>query len=217
MQTVLSTAATHEPVTLAEAKVFLKVRNTTEDTLISDMIPSARKLCEDHARITISPAKWTIVARAPHYSSGDDFGLTRSLQDPDKVARGVRLPRPPVTAVESVTFIKMDGQREAAVVGVDYAFDVNLGSLLWVDRTKLFAWENTWVEIVFAAGYPLVGDAPAEGDPDTRPVGCPKDIKTAIQETMTKMYEDRGDGDGQLPAMAIQRLSGYWQTAVRAR
>jgi uncharacterized phiE125 gp8 family phage protein len=47
MGLTLVTPPASEPVTLAEAKLFLKVDVTDDDTLITDLIAGARKLVED--------------------------------------------------------------------------------------------------------------------------------------------------------------------------
>ena len=44
------TAAASEPITLAEAKDFLRVDHSDDDTLISALITAARQMCEEYTR-----------------------------------------------------------------------------------------------------------------------------------------------------------------------
>ena len=44
------TPAASEPITLTEAKNFLRVDGTDDDTLISALISAAREMCESYCR-----------------------------------------------------------------------------------------------------------------------------------------------------------------------
>ena len=50
--TVTETEPTHEPVTVNEAKNYLKVDDTTDDALIAQLIKASRKLIETQAALT---------------------------------------------------------------------------------------------------------------------------------------------------------------------
>ena len=50
--TISETEPTHEPVTVNEAKNYLKVDETTDDALIAQIIKTARKMIETHASLT---------------------------------------------------------------------------------------------------------------------------------------------------------------------
>ena len=50
--TVSETEPTYEPVTVNEAKNYLKVDETTDDALIAQIIKTARKMIETHASLT---------------------------------------------------------------------------------------------------------------------------------------------------------------------
>lgn len=50
--TISETEPTNEPVTLAQAKNYLKVDDTTDDALITQLIKTSRKMIETHAAIS---------------------------------------------------------------------------------------------------------------------------------------------------------------------
>lgn len=72
-----------EPVTLAEAKLHLKIDHSDEDELITALITAAREFCEDYARISIPLQVWRLKLNS--------------------VGGVYYLPRPPVVAIQSVT------------------------------------------------------------------------------------------------------------------
>lgn len=116
-----------EPITLAEAKAFLRVDHNDEDALIQTLIASARERLETHLNIAM---------------------ITRPMQWAGSSSGTVKLPRWPVTHVDSVSIdgvqmdeITADKRCRPAQVTVAVA---------------------DTVEIVFTAGYGLdPGDVPA--------------------------------------------------------
>jgi len=72
-----------EPVTLAEAKAFLRVDHDDDDALIQTLIASARERLETHLNIAM---------------------ITRSMQVSTATSGTVRLPRWPVASVQTVRF-----------------------------------------------------------------------------------------------------------------
>ncbi|BER92692.1 head-tail connector protein [Atrimonas thermophila] len=72
-----------EPVTLAEAKLHLKIDHSDEDELITALITAAREFCEDYARISIPLQVWRLKL--------------------DSVDGIYYLPRPPIVAIQSIT------------------------------------------------------------------------------------------------------------------
>lgn len=82
----LVTAPTIEPVSLADAKSFLRIDSSFEDDLISKIITSARILIEEYTKRSLITQSWKI--------SFDDFA-----------PRTIRLVRGPVVDVTSVNRI----------------------------------------------------------------------------------------------------------------
>lgn len=91
-----------EPITLAEAKLHLRVDGTDEDTLITALISAARETCEDRIEGTIPVTGWKLTL--------DAF--------PD----AIRLLRGPIASVESVKYLDEDGV-EQTLSPLDYLVD----------------------------------------------------------------------------------------------
>ena len=91
-----------EPVTLAEAKLHLRVDDTAEDALITALISAARETCEDRIEGTIPVTGWRLTL--------DAF--------PD----AIKLPRGPVASVGSVKYLDAAGV-EQTLSPLDYLVD----------------------------------------------------------------------------------------------
>ncbi len=83
-----------EPVTLAEAKLYLRVDGSDEDTLISEMIVAARVAAEQYLRRSLITQQWKLVFN------------THAPMD-------VFLPMGPVQSVVSVVTVAEDSSTEA--------------------------------------------------------------------------------------------------------
>jgi uncharacterized phiE125 gp8 family phage protein len=84
-----------DPVSVAEARAFARVTSTTEDSIVEDLIAAARRYAEDVSgrTLTSSASTWKLYL--------DDF--------PDG---DILLPRPPVTAVSSISYEDEDGSTQ---------------------------------------------------------------------------------------------------------
>lgn len=92
-----------EPITLAEAKLHLRVDHADEDAYITSLITAARVICEQRTGRSIPVSTW--VARA------DDFSDT------------LELPFPPLVSVTSVQYVDVYGDTQTVPSG-DYRVDV---------------------------------------------------------------------------------------------
>lgn len=91
-----------EPITIAEAKLHLRVDDTAEDSLVTALISAARETCEDRIEGTIPVTGWRLTL--------DTF--------PD----AIKLPRGPVASVESVKYLDAAGV-EQTLSPLDYMVD----------------------------------------------------------------------------------------------
>lgn len=93
-----------EPISVAEAKVHLRVDHDTEDALIAAFITAAREECEHMVERALAPQTLSL--------SIDEF--------PDD---GIRLLRPPVTGIVSVAYVDGDGDTQTIDAGDVYLDD----------------------------------------------------------------------------------------------
>jgi len=89
---VLVTAPSVEPLTLTEAKLYLRVDQSTEDNLISGMLVAARQWVETYTRRALVTQTWDF-----RYES---FMDTR---------QPLILPKAPLQSVTSITYLDEDG------------------------------------------------------------------------------------------------------------
>lgn len=188
-----------EPVTVSEAKLFMRVDSSADDTLIGDLITCARQLAEEYTRRKFINTGITLTMDSlPHYSSGQWWdgvreGSMSALYGTDTI---IRLPFPPTVSVTSLT-----------TYGLDNSASVFSSSNYRVDTTgaRIYLNDNAqWpvnlrnynaVEVVYIAGYgATAADVPAS-------------IRQAIKSTVAAMYEDRTCMD--MPAVAMQALQMY--------
>ncbi len=180
----LTTAATEYPVTLAEAKLHLRVTGTTDDDLITAMITAATANAEHIMGRAVMPQKWTVTL--------DNFwGLgyrTDRNYSPSQVLSAcyvyaIELQRQPVTAVDSVAYIDpttgewttIDPTLYQLVNGSDYTASVlpAFGQVWPETRDQAEA-----VKVIFSCGY---ADATV----------VPEPIKAWIKLRLGTMFENR--------------------------
>ncbi len=151
-----------EPVSLAEAKLHLRIDHNDEDTQIASLITAARIHCEDIAR----RAFVTRTYRA-------DLWRWHDL---------IALPYPPLASVESIVYIDQAGQQhtlDSSVYGVDTHAEPGR---IYLAQNQV--WPATVlrdyapIQITYTAGY---GDA--EDVPET--------YKAAIKLYLAHLYENR--------------------------
>ncbi len=183
MSLLLVTPPAVEPVTLAEAKAYLRVDLDDEDALISRCIVAAREAAERYTgRAFVT----------------QDLCLRRDAW-PGGGTRALALPRPPLIEIATVTVFDLSGT--ATVLSSDaYIVDsaavpgrivLRAGTLVpSVPR------ETNMVEIAYRAGY---GDTAAD---------VPASIRSAILHWVGHLFEHRGDSSG-LPSDAHALLAPY--------
>ena len=153
-----------EPVTLAEAKLHLKVDHDTEDALIASLIVAARDECEHLLGRALAPQ--TITLSLDAFPSG-----------------AIMLPMPPVTSIESLTYINGGVQ---TVDGADYYLDDEQAPcwLLPVSSWPSASVEANAVVVTYHAGYEA----------------CPEPLRAWILLRVGSLYRWRS-ADSDKPAM----------------
>lgn len=128
MKLVLATAPINKPVTLDEAKAFLRVLTTDEDALIESLIAVATDKAEQITNRQLAVA-------------------TYELYD-DRVPSVLKLPKPPLVSVTSVQAL-----RDGSYVDVDYKIDDKADpSVLYIDDTTSDDEVNAF-KVVYQSGY----------------------------------------------------------------
>lgn len=94
-----------EPVTLAEAKLHLRVDHDAEDSLITGLISAARTDCENRLQRTLITTSWRLTL------PGFPFLDYQRLCDPEPtlLANAIRLGVGDVQTVSSVSYLDSDG------------------------------------------------------------------------------------------------------------
>jgi uncharacterized phiE125 gp8 family phage protein len=162
MTTIVITAPTEEPVTLAEAKVHCKATDfTDDDALISSLIIAARQQAEHRTGRSLCTQTLELVL--------DEF--------PD----GFKLIKPPVSAVVSVKYIDTAGVQQT-LNSANYSLDNN-SEPAWLVPAYGLEWPLTLavpnaVRVRYTAGY-----GAAAAVPDT--------AKTWIKVAISTMYSQR--------------------------
>ena len=123
-----------EPVTLAETKLFLRVDNEEEDTLIAMMIASSRRKAEQYIRRSLITQRWKMAY--------DDYAPSR-----------INLMRGPVQAMVMVVSVQRDGS-SSTLLPTTYHLSANKDVLLF-DAAPI----GYQVELTYITGY---GDAPSD-------------------------------------------------------
>ena len=138
-----TTQPAEEPITLAEAKLHLRVDHADEDAYITGLITSARIMCEQRTGRTLITSGWTVRA--------DDF--TDVLE----------LPHPPLVSVTSVSYVDVYGDTQT-VSNTAYRVDTHSEPCRVVPVTEWPIADDriNSVTVVYVAGY---GNAAAVPQP----------------------------------------------------
>lgn len=174
----VTTGPTDEPVTLAEFKAHQRIDGTDEDDLCGSYIVTARTLCELQARRSF--VTQTLQLRLEEWPS----------------CAYIRLPRPPLQSVTSVTYVDSAGSTQTLSSG-DYTVDGGgEPGRIWLAYGKSWPTETLRpgpaITITYIAGYGAAAYVP--------PI-----YKHAIQLTAGHFYENREEVT-MLPGLTVTRL-----------
>lgn len=168
----LLTAPAAEPVSLDEAKTFARVDHAAEDDLIDSLVAEMRQRCEKVSWRALITQTWKLTL--------DDWPRWGCR-------RCIRLPRPPVQSVTSVTYLATDGTRTTLAAN-QYLLDTTVEPATITEAYGV-SWPTVRVvpgsiEVTFVAGYGLA-------------VSVPSEIKGAIKNAVAYCYRHRTDRDEQ--------------------
>lgn len=99
-----------EPLSLVEAKLYLRVETPADDLLIPDLITAARIKCEQIANASLTTASWRLTCDYLPWGGimGYWQGWTAGLAD-WWTASTIELPNPPLVAVQDIRYVALDG------------------------------------------------------------------------------------------------------------
>lgn len=170
MAAILIEPPADEPLSLAEAKNYLRVSHDADDALIQSMITAARLQVETRTRRALLTQTWRIVLdRWP--ATGEILSPVSPLRD--VVAARVRDEAGDALALDIDCFIT-----KAASVPGTIVFDA--GRVIQPVRRA------AGIEIDIEAGYGLAGDVPAP-------------LVQAVRLLLARAYEYRGEERGSDP------------------
>lgn len=170
MNLKIITAPVSEPVTLEEAKSHLKVTSGDEDTLIENLITTARQYSENFTRRALASAVFELVL--DNFPSGSNEAIV--------------LPRPPLEEVASIRYKDSDGN-ETVWGSENYIVYSSEPAEIYpaygVYYPNFTPYPKGAVKVRYTAGYRTSGD-----DPN---LIIPKAIKQAMLLIIGDWYENR--------------------------
>lgn len=198
----LSSAPATEPVTLSEAKAWLRIDTTDDDAIITILIATARSSAEEFLRRSLITQSWKLTL---DLSGAGLNELGEGVYDlPISALYGglpsaIPLPKGPVSGISSVTTYDLSNT-SAVFASANYRLDSSGDRLIlgygamWPSNIR----PQAGCEIIYVAGYGTSSDVP-------RP------IKTGILIHVASLYEQRGmcEDAMDLPAGAKQLYGQY--------
>lgn len=176
----VTTGPASEPISLTEAKTYLKVDNTTDNDLITALIQAARESCEKYLQMAL--ISQTITER---FNGFYNYGLRLSIS--------------PLISVTSVSYLDSGG--DSQILSTDYygVADYEKPPLIYLKYGQ--TWPTTYsqqdaVSVVYLAGYANAAAVPAL-------------IKTAMYMILSEWYNNRQDSVRNLPTAAQFFLDQY--------
>lgn len=172
-------------MSLSDVKSFLRIDTTDDDSLLTSLIVSARRLCEEYTQRAFISQTWKLTLDRFYDRCEPELEGYHVLPSPQYFMRtaAIQLSRQPIQSITSIkTFGITNAQTtvDASVYLLDTAGGrvvLNEGQVWPTDLREYAA-----AEITFVAGYGDAGDVPAP-------------IAQAITQTVSTMYESRQCAD----------------------
>ena len=180
MQSILIAPPAAEPVTLAEARAWLRVDTTDEDAAIASLISAGRMLVESATRRALVTQSWRVTLDAWPPSGGDGAWSILATR-PNAAPSQFVLPLAPVQSVSAIRVYDSGGQpltlamNTWRVIGAPERMRIVFAGVPAQPGAKAGG-----IEIDVVAGY---GDPP-----DT-----PAPLRHAILALVSYWFDNRGD------------------------
>jgi uncharacterized phiE125 gp8 family phage protein len=163
---VQTEAPASEPITIEEARAWLRVDDTAQDALIAALVAAARRMVERRTNRALLASAWQMTI--DRFPCGD-------------ARRAILLPLGPVIAISAITYLDTGGV-ERTMAPADYRYDLSREPAPITTE-----WGKSWpsardvigaIAVDFSAGY---ADAAA----------VPQDLKLAMQLLVGHWFENR--------------------------
>jgi uncharacterized phiE125 gp8 family phage protein len=179
-------APSHEPVSLAEMKDYLRIDTTDQDNVITELIATARNQCETISGRCFVNRQYEIGFDRLPGSWPFSYGFGSSLLSP---FREIHLPRYPLYSVDLFQYTDITtGNPVVMAVDTDYQVKGKEPGRLqpaYGQAWPIARWSLESILIRFTAGYGDTAASPAIGK------DCPPQYKTAIKLMVGHWYENR--------------------------
>jgi uncharacterized phiE125 gp8 family phage protein len=173
-----------EPLTLAEAKLHLKVDSdlTDDDSLIIGLIAAAREFAETKTQTRLVTQKWKLILDAFPGPALMGIPVGMAFSDP---AHAILIPKGPLASVDALEYLDMGGVWQTVALP-DPAYDIDLFAL---PARMTPAFGRIWpipmpqissIKVGFTVGY-------GAG------ITVPQGIKQWMLLRITSLYEHRGE------------------------
>lgn len=149
-----------EPVSLAEAKLHLRVDFSDDDALITALIAAARQAAETITGRQLVTARWRLVLDAFPGPSLMGVPAGRPFTLP---GHAILIPKVPVRAIVSIDYLDMGGQQQtmpAAHYAADLACEPARVTPVFGQIWPITLPQIAAVSVTFDAGYGTAADVP---------------------------------------------------------
>lgn len=179
MTPILITPPSVEPLSLVQAKAWLRIQHADEDDLVAALIVAARQTVERRTRRALLPQTWRLVYDA--WPQGD-----------------IALPVTPVRSIAAVR-VYTSATAAAIVAPTSYMLDLSADDarLRWLAEPPAPGRTQAAVEIDVVAGY--AADA----------TGVPGPLVHAVRLLLARAYESRGDAEEAITPDIAALLAPY--------
>ena len=199
---VLHTAPASEPITLAEAKSYLRVDSSGDDALITSLISTARQLCEEHTQRAFMTQTYELFLDAIEDLEDLLWEGMRTGPYINYYKNYIDLPMPPVVSISHIKTYDDNDTATTFASGNYYVDNARQPARVVLRTGETFPTAlrvANAIEVKYVTGYSSAS-------------AVPEPIKFAIYQVLTYLYEHRGDmyeGKTSLPLTAKKLLSPY--------
>lgn len=171
MSVTVVTPAVQEPLSLSDAKLFLRVDTSIEDTLIALLLSAARSYAENLTRRAF--VQRTLDLKLPNWP----------------VSQIIELPYPPLRSVAYVKYVDFDGNLQTldpSTYQIDYDREPALIKPAFLSIWPVLTRNDfNMVQVRYTAGY-AVG-----GSPDDYTANVPEPVKQWMKMRISTLYANR--------------------------